>query len=198
MIKRLIDKLGSTVYVQIWENRIKVVDVISGVSFDEPPLVAIESTEKGQKTIVAVGNEVKSMSPSESIEIVNPFLHPRALINDFIVAEKVLQHAFHLTLGKKFISPAPAVVIHPMDKTEGGLTMIEKKAFRELALGAGAREVELYLGSELSVVGFNFAKIKEANSTNENMDVGLKPKKENYWLLAFWVMVLIGILWISN
>jgi rod shape-determining protein MreB and related proteins len=198
MIRRLINKLGSTIYVQIWENRIKVTDTQTGEVYDEAPLVAIETNPKGQKIIAAVGNEVKSIVPSSEMQIVNPFSHPRALLNDFFVAEKLLQHAFHLLLGKKFISPTPLVVIQPMEKLEGGLTMIERKAFTEMALGAGAREVALHQGSELLASNIDFKKIKADSIKNLNSQIELKPKKENYLALVFWVAVIVGVVWLSN
>ena len=198
MIRRLINKLGSTIYVQIWENRIKVTDTQTGEVYDEAPLVAIETNPKGQKIIAAVGNEVKSIVPSSEMQIVNPFSHPRALLNDFFVAEKLLQHAFHLLLGKKFISPTPLVVIQPMEKLEGGLTMIERKAFTEMALGAGAREVALHQGSELLASNIDFKKIKADSIKNLNSQIELKPKKENYLALVFWVAVIVGAVWLSN
>lgn len=34
-----------------------------------------------------------------------------------------------------------------MEKAEGGLTMIEIRAFREMGLGAGARDVAIYQGN---------------------------------------------------
>lgn len=198
MIRSLINKFGSTIYVQVWENRIKVTDILTKKIYDEAPLVAIETNSKGQKIISAVGNEVKSITPSSDIEIVNPFSHPRALLNDFFVAEKLLQHSFHLLLGKKFISPAPLVVIQPMEKIEGGLTMIERKAFTELALGAGAREVALHQGIELSASNFDFKKIQADSEKNVNSQLQLKPKKENYVALFFWVAVIVGVIWLSN
>ena len=198
MIRSLINKLGSTIYVQVWENRIKVTDILTKKIYDEAPLVAIEKNPKGQKIISAVGNEVKSIIPSSDIEIVNPFSHPRALLNDFFVAENLLQHSFHLLLGNKFISPAPQVVIQPMEKIEGGLTMIGRKAFTELALGAGAREVALHQGIELSASNFDFKKIQADSEKNLNSQIQLKPKKENYVALFFLVAVIVGVIWLSN
>ena len=40
-----------------------------------------------------------------------------------------------------------------MEKLEGGLTQIEKRAFRELAFGAGASEIYLYSGTPLVTQG---------------------------------------------
>jgi len=198
MIRSLINKFSTTIYVQIWENRIKVTDTQTGEVYDEAPLVAIETNSKGQKIISAVGNEVKSMVPSSEIQIINPFSHPRALLNDFLVAEKLLQHAFHLLFCKKTLSPAPLVVMQPMEKIEGGLTMIERKAFTEMALGAGAREVALHQGSELSVSNIDFKKVKADSAKNITSQIELKPKKENYLALVIWVAVIVGVIWSSN
>jgi rod shape-determining protein MreB len=198
MIKNLLSKLDSVVYVQIWENRIKVTDIRTGEVYDEVPLLAIEENKKGQKIVVAVGNDVKALSSTSTTEIINPFSHPRGLLNDFLVAEKILQHVFHLLLGKKFISPSPMVVIHPMEKVEGGITAIERKAFTEMALGAGAREAVVHQGMALSASSFDYKQIKEASEKNVPSHIELKPKKENYFVLFFWVAVLGAVLWFSN
>jgi len=41
-----------------------------------------------------------------------------------------------------------------MEKTEGGLTVIEHRALRELAIGAGARDAAIYQGPQLSIHDF--------------------------------------------
>ena len=60
-----------------------------------------------------------------------------------------------------------------MEKTEGGLTMIEKRAFRELAFGAGAREVVLYQGKQLPPYDFDYDSIK---ATDEEFRDGMWKK----------------------
>ena len=56
-------------------------------------------------------------------------------------------------------------MIHQLEKTEGGLTDIEDRVLRELALGAGAREVVIYLGDKIDVTTQSFDKVKiEATS----------------------------------
>ncbi|SDX45777.1 hypothetical protein SAMN04487960_109174 [Marinobacter mobilis] len=40
-------------------------------------------------------------------------------------------------------------------------------------------------------------RIKEADASHDNREVGVKPNKENYLRLAFWVVVLLGALWVS-
>ena len=154
MIKNIINKFGTILYVQIWENRIKVSDVMTSKGFDEKPLVELDLTKKNNIRVVAFGNEAGATS-------VNPFSHPRVLFSDFSVGEKLLQLIIFRMLGSTFFSPSPAIVIHPMEKTEGGLTVIEIRAFRELGLGAGARDVVVYQGKPLHVQTIDFKKLSE-------------------------------------
>ena len=45
---------------------------------------------------------------------------------------------------------APVVVIHPLGKPAGGFTQVENRAFREMAIGAGASEVTVWNGRNLT------------------------------------------------
>ncbi len=136
----LIDKYSNIFYVQIWETRLKVTDSSTKSVYEIPPLMAVQGKSNGKKDVIAIGDEAKT-AVGENIVVINPFSHPRVLFSDFTVAEKLLQHVFKHLNKDKYFALKPVVVIHPMEKTEGGLTMIEIRAFRELALGAGAREV---------------------------------------------------------
>ncbi|NMP16335.1 rod shape-determining protein [Thalassotalea sp. Y01] len=153
MIRSIINKFGSTLYVQIWENRIRVVDIQTNKVFDEKPLLQLETRKNGEKKIIAIGN-------AAYVNPLNPFSHPRALLSNFFVAERLLQEIVKQLVGNKFISPAPAIIIQPMEKTDGGLTMIEIRAFKEMALGAGARDVAVHQGpATLDVASINFKDI---------------------------------------
>ncbi|WP_409523688.1 rod shape-determining protein MreB [Nitrincola sp. MINF-07-Sa-05] len=164
MIKKFFDSFSTTLYLQVWEHRIKVTDVSTGRTFDEVPNVKIVTNAKGEKIIAAIGNQANNTQEPNAV-VVNPFSHPRTLLNDFLVAEKFLQEAFKTLLGKKLFSPAPAVVIQLMEKTEGGLTLIEIRAFKELALGAGARRVAVHQGDELSPRTIRFDQMVEAETS---------------------------------
>jgi rod shape-determining protein MreB len=50
-----------------------------------------------------------------------------------------------------------------MEKTEGGLSPVEERAFRELSLSAGAREVLIHTGRELSPYGLDYDEIKKSS-----------------------------------
>lgn len=193
----MIKAFESLFYIQIWEFRIKVTDLITGEIFDEKPEAIIRTNKKGVKEIVAVGSRPNAFL-GEQLEVVNPFSHPRMLVSDFVICESVIQHIFQKLNSNRFAAVKPKVIIQPMEKLDGGLTVVEEKVFRELALGAGAREVVVHKGAELSVANFDYDEMKKANTKSENSRVGLQRKKENPLVLVFWVAVIAGIVWLSN
>jgi rod shape-determining protein MreB len=77
-----------------------------------------------------------------------------------------------------------------MEKTEGGLTIIEKKAFRELALGAGARDVVLKVGAPINLNNFNFETLKK----NERDLAGINIKTNKSPLEWLFVVVWLGVI----
>lgn len=161
MLSWITNVFSRTVYVQIWEERIKIALIGSSRIYDERPYIAIVR-KSGEKAIVkAVGNEAYALLGMSDLDITNPFSHPRLLVSDFQKAEKVLQHAFQQIFDAKLFQPSPVVVMHPREKLEGGITDVECRLFRELALGAGAREVRLHIGDELSTVGWRLENVKE-------------------------------------
>ena len=153
MIKNILDKFGTVLYVQIWERRIKVTDITTQKVFDEKALVAVRN-ENGKKSIEAVGNNATLVS-NENISVSKPFSHERLLLSNFTLAEILLRYILN-TLIKRTTFISPKVVIHPMEKTEGGLGQIEIRAFRELAIGAGARDVKVHQGNELPIQDFDY------------------------------------------
>lgn len=163
MLEKLLQKISSTLYVQIWESRIRVSLLGSEQVFDEKPHVAIR-TVGGKQIVDAVGNNAVVAGVEDGVEVVNPFSHPRQLLSDFQVGTKLLQYAIQTVLGGKLFSPSPLIIMHPMEKDEGGYSEIEVRAFRELALSAGGREVIFYHGPELSLEEIDFKALKELDS----------------------------------
>lgn len=159
MLDAFLKRFSSTFYVQLREQRIKVTDMASGETFDQKPLVAITTGSDGEKSVTATGDEAGSQVLPDT-EVVNPFSHPRMLLADFTVAEALLQAAFQTLNKSKFTAASPLVILHPMEKIEGGLTHVETRAFRELGLGAGARESLVYVGSPLSVHDFDLERVR--------------------------------------
>jgi hypothetical protein len=87
----------------------------------------------------------------EAIETaLEPFTTNRLLIGEFTTAEKHLSAVIKKVHKGKWFSTSPVIVVHPMEMVDGGLSQIEERVFKELAAGAGARKVVLWLGHELS------------------------------------------------
>ena len=109
-----------------------------GIVLNEPSVVAIR-IHNGQKTIEAVGMEAKRMlgrTPG-NITAIRPLKD--GVIADFQVTEKMLQHFIAKVHESKFIRPSPRVLVCVPCMS----TQVERRAIRESALSAGAREVSL-------------------------------------------------------
>lgn len=112
-----------------------------GIVLNEPSVVAIRQDRgsNGAKSIAAVGAEAKVMlgrTPG-NITAIRPLKD--GVIADFNVTEKMLQSFIHKVHETKFFRPSPRVVVC----VPCGSTQVERRAIRESALGAGAREVYL-------------------------------------------------------
>lgn len=136
------------IYVQISPDRLTVRNTKTGASFSDVPEVAIAN--KPKPSILAVGKEARTHKAGSSVQIVNPFAHPRSMVSDFTVAEQVLKAFILRVKGNSFFIPAPKVVMHPLGEPAGGFTQVEARAFHEMALGAGASRVTVWQGRQLS------------------------------------------------
>ena len=135
-------------YVQVSPDQLVVKNVKTGLRIAEVPELAI-STEPKRK-IVAVGPKARIAAASQTVEVLNPFAHPRTLVSDFTVAEQLLKHQVRRALGNSLISISPRIVIHPLGAPAGGFTQVERRAFREMAMGAGAAKVNVWTGRALT------------------------------------------------
>jgi rod shape-determining protein MreB len=143
--------------VELSENKISIKVFSSNIKYEDEPYIAIETTRKGE--IVKAIGKIAKRETSSKIRITNPFQHPRSFIGDFFLAEKIIQHGV-FEIHKSRIRPAPRIIMHQLEKTEGGLTSIEDRVLRELAVGAGAREVVIYLGGKINTSVDSFDSVK--------------------------------------
>ncbi|WP_246616499.1 rod shape-determining protein [Thaumasiovibrio subtropicus] len=133
--------------IELTESQVRVFSLSDDSQFSMIPHIAIE-TRKGQPFVKACGAEAVGMT-GEGVRSENPFDHPRSFVRDFYLAEKLLQHAvFEIHNGKQRV--APRIIMHQREKLEGGLTHVEVRVLRELAFGAGARDVLIYVGEPLN------------------------------------------------
>lgn len=136
------------VYIQISPQRIVVRNAATGREFSDVPLVAIDRSG-GKPRVAAVGAEAAS-AKGPGVEVLNPFAHPRTLVSDFTVSERLVAELLRRVRPASIIAPAPKIVMHPLGTPEGGYTQIEIRALQEMALGAGASQAVVREGRPLT------------------------------------------------
>ncbi|MED5315737.1 MAG: rod shape-determining protein [Pseudomonadota bacterium] len=138
MLKQLAGMFSTDMSIDLGTANTLIYVKERGIILDEPSVVAIR-IHNGQKSIEAVGAEAKRMlgrTPG-NIQAIRPLKD--GVIADFQVTEKMLQHFIVKVHETKFIRPRPRVLICvPCTSTQ-----VERRAIRESALSAGAREVKL-------------------------------------------------------
>ncbi|NNM58345.1 MAG: rod shape-determining protein [Legionellales bacterium] len=111
-----------------------------GIVLNEPSVVAIrQDPMNGQRRVAAVGLEAKLMLGRTPGNIVAIRPLKDGVIADFHVTEKMLQHFINKVHENKILRPSPRVLVC----VPCGSTQVERRAIRESAMGAGAREVYL-------------------------------------------------------
>ncbi len=130
-----------------------------GIVLNEPSVVAIRN-QNGQKSVEAVGEAAKRMlgrTPG-NITAIRPLKD--GVIADFQVTEKMLQHFIRKVHENSWFQPSPKVLVCvPCLSTE-----VEKRAIRESAMGAGAREVHLIEEPMAAAIGAGL-KVEEATGS---------------------------------
>jgi rod shape-determining protein MreB and related proteins len=112
-----------------------------GIVLNEPSVVAIRQEHGGRnnRSILAVGHEAKKMlgrTPG-SIQAIRPMKD--GVIADFTVTGEMLKHFIRKVHETRLFQPSPRIIIC----VPCGSTQVERRAIRESAMSAGAREVYL-------------------------------------------------------
>ncbi len=109
-----------------------------GIVINEPSVVAVQHDRFGRDKILAVGLEAKMMigKTPMNIQAVRPMKD--GVIADFEMTERMIRYFIEKAHNRKsFVRPRIIICI------PHGITQVERKAVRESALSAGAREVFL-------------------------------------------------------
>ena len=136
-----------------------------GIVINEPSVVAVQREKYGKQKILAVGHEAKEMvgkTPGD-IEAIRPMRD--GVIADFDMTEKMIRYFIEKTHRRKSFLRPRIIISVPY-----GLTQVERKAVRESALSAGAREVFLIEEPMAAAIGANLP-VKEPQG-NLVVDIG--------------------------
>jgi rod shape-determining protein MreB len=112
-----------------------------GIVLDEPSVVSIrtDTAAGGKRTVQAVGAEAKLMlgrTPG-NLQAIRPMKD--GVIADFTVTEQMLKYFIKKVHDTRMLRPSPRIIIC----VPCGSTQVERRAIRESAIGAGARQVYL-------------------------------------------------------
>ncbi len=136
-----------------------------GIVVSEPSVVAVKTGAAGQRKVLAVGKDAKEMlgrTPG-SIVAIRPMKD--GVIADFDYTEEMLRYFIRKVHNRKNLVRPRIVICVP-----SGITQVEKRAVRESAESAGAREVYLIEEPMAAAVGAGLP-ITEA-SGNMIVDIG--------------------------
>ena len=115
-----------------------------GIVLREPSVVAIQA---GTTNVLAVGDEAKRMLGRTPGNIVAIRPMKDGVIADFEITEAMLRHFIQKVHQRKLIAPRVVVAV------PSGITEVEKRAVKDSATHAGAREVYLIEQPMASAIG---------------------------------------------
>lgn len=142
LMKKFTDYFSNDIAIDLGTANTLVYVKGRGIILNEPSVVAVQKNYRGmQNRVLAVGKEAKEMlgrTPG-SIVAIRPIKD--GVIADFEVTSKMLQYFIRKSISQMGgrISVRPRIVIC----VPYGITQVEKRAVKESAHSAGAREVYL-------------------------------------------------------
>jgi len=152
MFKRLFGLFSNDLAVDLGTANTLIYVRNKGIVLNEPSVVAIRQMGGGvnNKTVLSVGQDAKMMlgrTPG-SIQAIRPMKD--GVIADFTITEVMLKYFIRKVQENRFFANPRIIICVPC-----GSTQVERRAIRESASGAGAREVYLIEEPMAVAIGAN-------------------------------------------
>ena len=170
-------KMNVPLYLQIWENNIKLTDTRTRRSVEVAPVVAVKRRGSSQK-VVEIGSAAELFEGKEGYEVFRPFADPARFVANMEIAEKIVRYLFKALGSRKLLKPL--LIVHPMGQYKNWVSSMEQQFFTELGLSAGARDVVVYAGEEAEE--FDFYALKEREEVSASI-----------WVQRIAFVLLIGM-----
>jgi len=165
MFKKFLGMFSNDLAIDLGTANTLVLVKGEGIKINEPSVVAIQYDRHGREDILAVGQEAKDMvgKTPGNIKAIRPMRD--GVIADFNVTEMMIRYFIEKVHNRKGLFSPRIIICVPF-----GLTQVERKAVKESAMSAGAREVYLIEEPMAAAIGAGIP-VKEPNG-NLVVDIG--------------------------
>ena len=165
MFKRLLGMFSNDLAIDLGTANTLVLVKGKGICINAPSVVAIQYDKHGREHILAVGQEAKDMvgKTPGNIKAIRPMRD--GVIADFNTTEMMIRYFIEKVHNRKGLFSPRIIICVPF-----GLTQVERKAVKESAMSAGAREVYLIEEPMAAAIGAGIP-VKEPNG-NLVVDIG--------------------------
>jgi rod shape-determining protein MreB len=165
MFKKVLGMFSNDLAIDLGTANTLVLVRGQGIVINEPSVVAIQYDKHGREKILAVGVEAKEMigKTPGNIKAIRPMKD--GVIADFNVTEMMIRYFIEKVHNRKGLFSPRIIICVPY-----GLTQVERKAVKESAMSAGAREVYLIEEPMAAAIGAGIP-VKEPNG-NLVVDIG--------------------------
>jgi len=138
LLNKIIGLFSNDLSIDLGTANTLVIAKGKGIIINEPSVVAVKTERYGRQVVLAVGHEAKEMvgKTPGNIKAIRPMKD--GVIADFDMTEKMIRKFIEKAHGRSSLISPRIIICVPY-----GLTQVERKAVRESALSAGAREVFL-------------------------------------------------------